>query len=86
MTNEESCGNAGAVESVENQKQVFHPSHRPLEISPKAGEIPTFPQLRRRGGWKSGKPKAGFPLSHRLLFSLSKKKNKSRAGCAPRPA
>jgi len=62
----ESCGNAGAVESVEIQKQASPSSHSPLEISPRTGEIPTFPQLRREaGGWKSGKPKAGFPLSHR---------------------
>src|SRR6202049_157848 len=45
--------------------------------SRKGGEIPTFPQLRRFvprakktgdrkkcGPWKSGNPKAGFPLSH----------------------
>src|ERR1700693_200478 len=45
--------------------------------SRKGGEIPTFPQLRRFvprtkktgdrkkcGLWKSGNPKAGFPLSH----------------------
>ena len=41
----------GRMESVENlvrqrerfapQRQIFHPSHRPLEI---AGAIPTFPQ------------------------------------------
>ena len=41
----------GRMESVENlgeqrggfavQREVFHPSHRPLEI---AGAIPTFPQ------------------------------------------
>ena len=45
----------GRMESVENlseqrrgfasQRQVSHPSHRPLEI---AGAIPTFPQPRRR--------------------------------------
>ncbi len=44
----------GRMESVENlseqrrgfasQRQVFHPSHRPLEIE----AIPTFPQPRRR--------------------------------------
>ena len=28
----EGRGNAGAVESVENQTQVFHASHRPLKI------------------------------------------------------
>jgi hypothetical protein len=56
-------------------------STSPLGISPKAGKIPTFPQLRRFihvsyrtaskkrigqcGPWKSGNPKPGFPLSHR---------------------
>ena len=45
----------GRMESVENlseqrrgfasQRQVSHPSHRPLEI---ADAIPTFPQPRRR--------------------------------------
>jgi hypothetical protein len=38
-------------------------STSPLEISPKGSEIPTFPQLGE-AVWKSGKPKAGFPLSH----------------------
>ena len=28
-----SCGNAATVESVEKQIQLFHPSHRLLEIS-----------------------------------------------------
>ena len=60
---QEICGNAGTVESVQNQLQVLHPSHRPLEISQKARDshIPTAQADR---GWKSGKPKAGFPLSH----------------------
>jgi hypothetical protein len=31
----QSCGNDGAVESLENQPQVFHPSHSPLEIAPR---------------------------------------------------
>lgn len=31
----QSCGNDGAVESLENQNQVFHSSHRPLEIAPR---------------------------------------------------
>jgi len=73
--------NDGTVESVESQRQASPSFHEPLEISPRAGEIPTFPQLRRVvlsqtekqakqesrsvGRWKSGNPKAGFPLSHR---------------------
>jgi len=84
----ESCGNAGAVESVESQKQASPSFHSPLEISPRTGEISTFPQLRREaGGWKSGKPKAGFPLSHRHESPFSRKENPGRrAGFALRPA
>ena len=80
----ESCGNGGAVESVESQKQASPSFHSALEISPKAGEIPTFPQLRRRGGWKSGKPKTGFPLSHRHPLSR-KTKTPEPGGLRPPP-
>jgi hypothetical protein len=43
-----------------------------LEISPKAGEIPTFPQLRRRrrmGKWKTKSRFSTFPPP-RILFPL----------------
>jgi hypothetical protein len=56
-------------------------STSPLGISPTAGEIPTFPQRRRRRRWKSGKPKAGFPLSHRPEDILGKP-TKSQGGRA----
>ena len=56
-------------------------STSPLEISPTPGEIPTFPQRRRRRRWKSGKPKAGFPLSHRPEDILGKP-TKSQGGRA----
>src|SRR5207249_7852902 len=61
--NKKSCGNAGSVERVENQRQLFHSSHRPLEISPtpRDSHIPTAQAGRAS---KSGKPKSGFPLSH----------------------
>jgi len=59
-------------------------STSPLEISPTEGEIPTFPQLRPRWRWESGKPRAGFPLSHRLGFTLSKIKT-TAGGLRPRP-
>jgi len=61
-----SCGNGGAVESVEIQNQDFPSFHRSLEISPTTRDfhIPTAPTTRP---WKSGKPKAGFPLSHSHL-------------------
>jgi hypothetical protein len=38
----QSCGNDGAVESLENQPQVFHPSHRPWK-SRRDFHIPTAP-------------------------------------------
>jgi hypothetical protein len=78
----ESCGNDGAVESVESQKQAFPSFHSSLEISPKAGEIPTFPQLRLRRG---GKVEKQNQLSHfPAAFSLSLKTNR-RAGFTHRP-
>jgi hypothetical protein len=43
----ESRGKGGPVETVENQKQVFPRSHRPLETR-NPGGIPTFPPLRLR--------------------------------------
>src|SRR5262245_3775120 len=52
VPNSRGCGNAGAMETVESQKAAFHSSHSPLEISPKSGEIPTFPQPRRGHGGK----------------------------------
>lgn len=59
-------GNDGSVESVENQKQVSHTSHRPLGISQLRRDF-HIPTARASSGWKSGKPKAGFPLSHAPL-------------------
>jgi hypothetical protein len=38
-------------------------STSPLEISPNGGEIPTFPQLRRRGRMEKWKTKSRFPAS-----------------------
>jgi hypothetical protein len=83
-----SCGNGGAVESVESQQQAFHPSHRSLEISPKPRDSPisTTPATRpyidetkanrkkNCGPWESGNPKPGFPLSH-SPDSLRRKEN-----------
>ena len=54
--------------------------------SRKLREIPTFPQLRREaGGWKSGKPKAGFPLSHRHESPFSRKQTRTTGGLRPPP-
>src|SRR5207247_6182023 len=47
-----SCGNAGSVERVENQRQVFHSSHRPLEISPSTRHVP-IPTTPDENVWTS---------------------------------
>jgi len=77
------------VESVENQKQVSHASHRPLEISQNQRDfhIPTAPAC---AGWKSGKPKAGFPLFHTaqammIPISSSNTPTQERTSAAARP-
>jgi hypothetical protein len=56
-------GNGGPMERVENQMQVSHSPHRPLEISPTPQDS-HIPTARLRHGWKSGKPETGFPLFH----------------------
>jgi hypothetical protein len=63
-------GNAGFLESVEKQKQLFPSFHRPLGISPKARDC-HIPTAWHRPGWKSGKPKPGFPLSHAGLATTT---------------
>jgi transposase len=42
---EKDCGNDGAVESLENQKQVSHRSHRALENASSVSHIPTAQTL-----------------------------------------
>ena len=90
-----SCGNAGAVESVESQKQASHAFHEPLgNLANSGARFPHFHSSGDDGGWKSAKPEAGFSLSHRH-GSLSPKTKKPGRGTgfalrpaagAPRPA
>ena len=56
-------------------------STSPLEISPKAGEIPTFPQLRRRGRMEKWKTNSRFPTfpPPRIPISQKAKSNGGRA-------
>ena len=69
------------MESGENQKQVFPSFHSPLEISPKAGEIPTFPQLRRlrRGKVENQRQVSHFPTA----FSYMKEKQAENGRASP---
>src|SRR4029077_20445854 len=80
-----SCGNGGTVESVEIQRQDFPSSHRSLEISQttRDSHISTAPS--EAGGWKSGKPKAGFPLSHRHESPFSRNQTRAAGGLRPPP-
>src|ERR1035438_7700253 len=57
----EGRGNAGAVESGQNQTQVLPVSHHPLKIpqNRRDSHISTAPACT---AWKSGKQKTGFPL------------------------
>ena len=54
----------------------------PLEISPMAGEIPTFPRFRRRGRMEKWKTKGRFPTFPPPRGHLSK--NKTNGGGALR--
>lgn len=77
---EKNYGNAGGVESAESQKRASHPSHRSLGISQKTRDshISTVSTAthylfeaksknpRNCRPWKSGNPKSGFTLFHRL--------------------
>jgi hypothetical protein len=70
VSRKKGCGSDGVVESLEKQKQLFHPSHRSLEISPKARDFHT-PTAHASSARKSGKPKPGFPLSQPALATMS---------------
>jgi hypothetical protein len=72
-----SCGNGGAMESMESQTQAFHLSTAPWKSRPnRHSHIPTAPATRAYidktkanrkkncGPWENGNPKPGFPLSH----------------------
>ena len=83
-----SCGNAGAVESVENQKQVSHSFHEPLGNPAKRrrdSHISTAPAAREDGKVENQKQVSHFPTAPNSL-SLRTKKTGPRAGFALRPA
>ena len=80
-----SCGNAGAVESVESQKQASPSFHEPLgNLAKRPARFPHFHSSGDEGEWESGKPKAGFPLSHRPeSIQISRTKNRAAGGLRP---
>src|SRR5439155_2818844 len=64
--------------------QVFHSSHRPLEISPTPRDF-HIPTAQAGRAWKSRKPKSGFPLSHTRPATMTtiqfEKSRPTRAAC-----
>ena len=63
-----SCGNAGAVESVESQKQAYHPFHEPLGNPAKRrrdSHISTAPAARADGKVENQKQVSHFPTPAR---------------------
>jgi hypothetical protein len=86
QTRGKGCGNDGPLESTEKQRQLSRPSHRPLEISQRRRDS-HIPTAQLRPGWKSGKPKAGFPLSHTWLATVtivsSSENQKTKKGNRP---
>src|SRR5215469_718593 len=57
-------------------------STSPLGISPNAARFPHFHSSGGEGGWKSGKPTAGFPLPHRPGY-IDQNQNTAAGGLSP---
>src|SRR6476646_9665062 len=82
----ESCGNAGAVESVESQRQASHSFHEPLGNLAKSrrdSHIPTAPTTRADGKVENQKQVSHFPTASTPSF---KTKTQLQAGYRPPPA
>jgi hypothetical protein len=89
IQSEESCGNGGAVESVENQKQVSPASHEPLGNLARGRRDSHI--SNSSGGEADGKVENQEQVSHfptAPFFSLKKKEKKEnpRHGRASPPA
>src|SRR5215469_5154198 len=81
-----SCGNAGAVESVESQRQASHSFHEPLGNLAKSrrdSHISTAPTTRADGKVENQKQVFHFPTAPTIY--LSKPKHARRAAIAPPP-
>jgi len=83
-----SCGNAGAVESVESQRQASHSFHEPLGNLAKRRRdfhIPTA-RAKRSGKVENQKQVSHFPIPLRVYDSGSPLKTQNRSlggGCRP---
>jgi hypothetical protein len=84
----ESCGNAGAVESVESQRQASHSFHEPLgnlANGRRDSHISTAPATTADGKVENQKQVFHFPTATNRSFSQNKN-TAARAGFALRPA
>ena len=68
---------------MESQRQASPSFHEPLGNLAKTARFPHSLSSDDEGGWKSGKRKARFPLSHRPEPSLSQQEHKTRGGLSP---
>jgi len=86
----ESCGNAGAVESVESQKQASPSFHKPLgnlANSRRDSHISTAPMTKADGKVENKEQVFHFPTA--TISLISEKKNQRAGGLRPprrRPA
>jgi hypothetical protein len=70
-----SCGNDGAVESVESQKQASHSFHQPLGNLAKNrrdSHIPTAPTTRADGKVENQKQVSHFPTAALTVYPNQK--------------
>ena len=85
-----SCGNAGAVESVESHKQASPSFHKPLGNLTKRlrdSHISTAPATRADGKMENQKLVSHFPTAPNLYQSQEQKPGRGRASpSARRPA
>ena len=81
-----SCGNAGAVESVESQKQASPSFHEPLGNLAKRrrdSHISTAPATRADGKVENQKQVSHFPTATNVYGS--QEKNRAAGGLRPPP-
>ena len=82
-----SCGNAGAVESVESQKQAYHPLHEPLGNPAKRrrdSHISTAPAARADGKVENQKQVSHFPTATNVYGSEEQEPSRGRAAPSAR--
>src|ERR1022692_2271603 len=82
-----SCGNAGAMESVESQKEAFPSFHEPLGNSAKKRRgfhIFTDPAARGDGKVENQKQVSHFPTAPNVYGSQGEKPGRGRASPSAR--